>query len=222
MSLRDTYNKLSPWIILALGILTLVIISYYNVKSERNEQKIEQIEYTDSLGKYHKYYYDTKFKELKKTNKQLYDSLKQYKDKIDYIVQFEHEKDYNSGVVYVHDTIANDTVMVSKTYEYTSEPNDTFIYKLKINSEKEPNWYSLQAKTKNKFTIVNKKEGGMNHMTIESSNDGRIINETVYRDKPKRSLGKRFAIGPAVTSGYDIINHRWGIMLGASITFDIK
>ena len=62
----------------------------------------------------------------------------------------------------------------------------------------------------------------MNHITIESSNDGRIINETVYRDKPKRSIGKRFAIGPAVTSGYDIINHRWGIMLGASITFDIK
>ena len=110
---------------------------------KRVQKKIDEIEYTDTTSTYHKHYYETKFKELKKVNRELYDSLKQYKDKIDYIVQFYHEEEYNTGQVHtkpnIVDSVAYDTIPftvppVAKTYEYTSEPNDTFQYKLNVNS----------------------------------------------------------------------------------------
>lgn len=221
----------SLWIIAALLLLIVGMGIYYNYELRKKQQGNGGIEYTDTTGTYHKYYYEQKFKELKKVNKELYDSLKKYKDKVDYIVQFYHEKEYNTGEVHtkpiVKDSVIYDTVpvtipQIAKTYEYTSEPNDTFQYKLNVNSFTEPNWYSIQAKVKNKFTIINKLENDMNHITIDPGNGGTIVNPTVWKKKEKRSFWDRFAVGPSVTAGYDVVNKQWGIMAGASVTFDLK
>jgi hypothetical protein len=197
---------------------------------EKTNKLVEEIEYYDSLNNYHKVFYSKTFKELKKENKELYDSLKQYKDKIDFIVQFTHEKNYQTGKVetkpnivdsVIYDTIKVSETLMAKTYEYNSESNDTFQYKLNINSYTEPNWYSLNVRTKNKFTIVNKEEGGVNHTTIGSNNGGTISDVTLFNKKEKRKFLSRFSVGPSVTAGYDIINKQWGIMAGASVTFDL-
>ena len=44
---------------------------------------------------------------------------------------------------------------------------------------------------------------------------------TKYIEK-KRNFWDRLSIGPAVTAGYDPINKQWGVMVGASVFFDIK
>ena len=228
---KKLYEKYSSWIIALLLTLIVFLIAYFNYKLEQKQKKIDEIEYTDSTGAYNKLYYEAKFASLKKENRDLYDSLKQYKDKIDYIVQFYHEKEYNTGQVTtkpnIIDSVVFDTVkvtipQVARTYEYTSEPNDTFQYKLNVNSFTEPNWYSIQSKVKNKFTIVNKEEGGMNHITINPENGGTITNPTVWKKKEKRNFLDRFSFGPGVTAGYDPINKKWGVMVGASATFDLK
>ena len=228
---KELYKKYSSWIIAFLLTIVVFLIAYFNYRLEQKQRKIDEIEYTDSTGAYNKLYYEAKFSSLKKQNKELYDSLKQYKDKIDYIVQFYHEKEYNTGQVHtkpniidsvVYDTISYTVPPIAKTYEYTSEPNDTFQYKLNVNSFTEPNWYSIQAKVKNKFTIVNKEEGGMNHITIDPGNGGTITNPTVWKKKEKRSLWDRFSFGPGVTAGYDPINKQFGVVVGASATFDLK
>lgn len=229
--LKKVYDKLSIWIILVLILSIVGMFIYFNYQLQKKQKEIDEIEYTDTTGTYHKHYYETKFKELKKTNKELYDSLKQYKDKIDYIVQFYHEKEYNTGQVTtkpnIKDSIVYDTVpitipQIAKTYEYTSEPNDTFQYKLNVNSFTEPNWYSINAKVKNKFTIVNKEEGGMNHITIDPENGGTISNPTIFKKEQKKSFWNRFSVGPSITAGYDMVNKQWGIMAGGSVTFDLK
>ena len=228
--IKDFLKRHSTWIIAILIALIVGLTAYFNYQLNK-KPKGEKIEYTDTTGTYHQVYYETKFKELKKVNKELYDSLKQYKDKIDYIVQFYHEKEYNTGQVTtkpkVKDSVVYDTIpvtipQVAKTFEYTSEPNDTFQYKLNVNSFTEPNWYSIQAKVKNKFTIVNKEENGQNHITIDPENGGTITNPTVFKKEKKKSFLDRFAIGPSVTPGYDVVNKQWGVMAGASITFDLK
>lgn len=228
---KKLYEKYSTWIITILIVLIVGLVAYFNYKLKEKQKKIDEIEYTDSTGTYNKLYYEKKFKELKNENRELYDSLKQYKDKIDYIVQFYHEKEYNTGQVHtkpnvidsvVYDTIPVSVPQIAKTYEYLSEPNDTFQYKLNVNSFTEPNWYSIQAKVKNKFTIVNKEEGGMNHITIEPGNGGTITDPTVWKKKEKRSLWDRFSFGPGVTAGYDPINKQFGVVVGASATFDLK
>jgi len=228
---KKLYEKYSSWIIAFLIVLIIGVIAYFNYRLKEERKKMDEVEYTDTTGTYNKLYYEKKFKELKNENRELYDSLKQYKDKIDYIVQFYHEKEYNTGQVHtkpnvidsvVYDTIPVSVPQIAKTYEYLSEPNDTFQYKLNVNSFTEPNWYSIQAKVKNKFTIVNKEEGGMNHITIEPGNGGTITDPTVWKKKEKRSLWDRFSFGPGVTAGYDPINKRFGVVVGASATFDLK
>ena len=228
---KKFYEKYSSWIIAILIALIVGLVAYFNYELQKKHKQIEEIEFTDTTGTYHKVYYEKKFKELKKENRELYDSLKQYKDKIDYIVQFYHEKEYNTGQVHtkpnIIDSVVYDTVpvtipQIAKTYEYLSEPNDTFQYKLNVNSFIEPNWYSIQAKVKNKFTIVNKEEGGANHITIKPENGGTITDPTVWKKKEKRSFLNRLSFGPGVTAGYDPINKQWGVVFGASVTLDLK
>ena len=228
---KKFYEKYSSWIIAILIALIVGLVAYFNYELQKKQKQIEEIEFTDTTGTYHKVYYEKKFKELKKENRELYDSLKQYKDKIDYIVQFYHEKEYNTGQVHtkpnIIDSVVYDTVpvtipQIAKTYEYLSEPNDTFQYKLNVNSFIEPNWYSIQAKVKNKFTIVNKEEGGANHITIKPENGGTITDPTVWKKKEKRSFLDRLSFGPGVTAGYDPINKQWGVVFGASVTLDLK
>lgn len=228
---KKVYEKYSPFIIVILIVLIAGLVAYFNYKLNEKQKLIDEIEYTDTTGTYHKIYYEKKFKELKKENRELYDSLKKYKDKIDYIVQFYHEKEYNTGQVHtkpnIKDSVVYDTIpvvvpQIAKTYEYLSEPNDTFQYKLNVNSFTKPNWYSIQAKVKNKFTIVNKEEGGANHITINPENGGAITNPTVWKKKEKRSFWDRFSFGPGVTAGYDPINKQFGVVVGASATFDLK
>jgi hypothetical protein len=192
---------------------------------------VEEVEYIDSLNRYNKIYYESTFSSLKNENKQLYDSLKQYKDQVEFLVQFTHEKDYNTGKVTtkptIKDSIVYDTIpvtipQVARTYEYLSEPNDTFQYKLNVNSFTEPNWYSIQAKVKNKFTIVNLQDSpdGPNHLIIDGGNNGTISDVTVFK-KSEKSFWDRLSIGPSVTVGYDLTNKGFGTMVGISLTYGI-
>jgi hypothetical protein len=183
-----------------IGIIVFLGV-YFNQKLKEKQKKIDEIEYTDTSGIYHKLYYEKKYKELKNENKALYDSLKRYKNKLDYIVQFYHEKEYNTGQVTtkpnIKDSIVYDTIpvtipQIARTYEYTAEPNDTFQYKLNVNSFTEPNWYSLNVKTKNKFTIVNKEENGVNHITIDPENGGTITDPTIFKKKKSKTFFSRF------------------------------
>jgi len=222
----------SLWIISVLILIIIGISVYFSWELKKKQKQIDEIEYTDTTGTYYKQYYEKKFSELKNINKQLYDSLKIYKDKIDYIVQFYHEKEYNTGKVdnltpNIKDSIVFDTIpvtipQVAKTYEYAGEPNDTFQYKLNVNSFTEPNWFSINVKTKNKFTIVNKQEGDINQISIKPENGGTITDPTIFKKSKGQKIWDKFSFGPSMTAGYDIVNKQFGIVVGGSITFDLK
>ena len=231
MPMKDFIKEKCFYVVITLFLITLGLLCFTHYECYKSKKMMEEIEYIDSVNTYHKVYYEKTFSSLKKENKELYDSLKRYKDKVSYLIQFTHEKDYNSGKVnvkpivkdsIVYDTIKVNETLMAKTYEYTSEPNDTFQYKLNVNSYMEPNWYSFQAKVKNKFTIVNKDEGdGLNHLTIQPNNGGTVSDVTVFKKKEKRGFFERFGFGPSVTAGYDPINKQFGVMVGVGGTFDI-
>ena len=216
---------------LSLLLLLAGLICFTHYKMIETNRKIDEIEFKDSTNTYNKIYYETSIKELKKKNKQLYDSLAASKDKIDYLIQFTSKQEYNTGKVIVkkekvHDTIYVDSIKFAndKTFEYTNvNPNDTMNYKLQINAKEEPNWYSLKINTSTKYTIVNKEgENGQNHITIgEDTHSADITDVTVFK-KDKKTVWKRFSIGPSVTGGYDLINKQFGVMAGVSITYNLK
>ena len=229
--MKELLKKKCFAIILGLFLITIGLLLFTHYQIYKSKKLIDKVEYIDSLNRYNKIYYESTFKSLKKENKELYDSLKKYRDRIDFLIQFTHEKDYNTGIVTtkpkikdstVYDTVPVTIPLVAKTYEYTREPNDTFQYKLNVNSFTEPLWYSMSARVKNKFTIVNKEgENGQNHLTIDPSNGGTISDVTVFK-KNKRTFWNRFSFGPGVTAGYDPINKQWGLVVGATASFDLK
>lgn len=228
MDIKSYINKYSKYIVIVLGVLCSFLVFDTCDKAKENKSLIEEVEYIDSMNKYNSIYYDKEFSSLKKENKQLYDSLKEQKDKIDFLAQFKYEKEYSTGIVEIkHDTITkvidNTVILQPKTYEYTSEPNDTFQYKLKINADVEPNWYSLNAKIRDTFTIINKKnEGGnTNHTTIESLNKGDISDVTLFNKKEKQKLFENFSIGPSVGAYYGLTSGKVDVGVGISITYNI-
>ena len=209
------------YVVLVLFLITCGLLWYSHNQYQSSQRLIEEVEYYDSLNRYNKIYYSKAFSALKKENEELYDSLRKYKDKLDYVIQFTYEKEYNVGkkkskpqIIHdsIHDTITIKEPLVSKIYQYTSEPNDTFQYKLNVNSYTEPIWYSMQAKVKNKFTIVNKEENGTNHIVIDPNNGGTVSDVTVWKKDKKRT---------GATAGYDPINRNFGMTIGITGSFDL-
>jgi hypothetical protein len=222
----NTVSRKCLAIFMACLLIILGLVAFTHYKLSQANKKIAEIEYKDSVNNYNKIYYETSIKELKKRNRQLYDSLEASRDRIDYLVQFTAKQQYSTGKVIIkekHDTVYKDSIKEPKTFEYTNvNPNDTMNYKLKINSSEEPNWYSLDIKTSTKYTIVNKElENGQNHITIGDEGHNADISDVTVFKKKKKTFWDRFTVGPSVTAGYDVCNKQWGIMAGGSITFDL-
>ena len=220
-------------ILYTLISLAIIVIGFWAYKSCQG--KFNKTEYVDSTGVHHVEYNSSDFSALKKQNKQLYDSLKQYKNQIDYLIQFNYNKGYNTGKVITKTTTKEVPVYIkdnsgnyveyneeAKTYEYKNEPNDTLQYNLKINSTREPNWYELNVKTHDKITIVNKDEGNnKNHLTINTDNKADVSDVTVFKKKEKKHIMNVISIGPGIFYGYDVKQHKTTYGIGITLSYNI-
>ena len=214
----ETLKRTLNAIVYAIAFLA-VGYAVYNVAVECSTGNIvPPISYTDTTGTYNKLFYESEISELKKENKELYDSLKDSRDKIAFLVQFTASRHYSTGKVVLNgDTIVPQE---SKTFEY-EDSNDTLSYNLKINAEKEPNWYSLDVSTKDKYTIVDKEyENGLNHVTIDGGVTD-ISDVTAYKKEEGKSILKRLAVGPTISFGYDMANKRLSPIVGIGITYNL-
>lgn len=103
------------------------------------------------------------------------------------------------------DTITKDTILITeqKIYEDTlCNDKDSIILQSFITGINS----SLDS-----TSVVWKK-----HTTVITN----TVEITKYIDKPKTFLN-RFHIQPQITSGYDLINHKWGIIGGIGVGIDI-
>ncbi len=230
---KVVFNINKNTIINVILIIALCILGWQNFQQSEmiDEQTVQLSSKNTDDNKHTTIVYEQKLETLKKTNKELYDSLKIYKDEIDYLAQFKHTKEY-----VVHEVIkpiekndeSADSVNVKveeeiKEFVYENkEPNDTLNYQLRIGSTVEPNWYAINFKVSETFTLVNKEVNGINETTIApSTGSGVISNVTVLKQKEKFKLKDRIAIGPSVTAGYCLINKNVDVMVGVSVTFDL-
>jgi hypothetical protein len=207
-------------LICVIGFLSYTIFKL-QLKAEEELVMIEEIKNTNKENQASFVHYEQEIDNLSKLNKNLYDSLKIYKNQIDYLVQFKYEKKYDTGVIRTDTVkeIIHNKDSVIKTYEYVNT-NDTLAYNLKIGSAEKPEWYSLDFKVSDKFTIVNKKFDNFNKTDIESN--GIIDDVTILKKKEKKNLFDNISIGPSITMGYDIAKKEPEFIVGFSITYDLK
>lgn len=215
-------NFKKEYVVYAFLLLVIGVLGFQLIKLNYNlTHRSENYEFYDEVK--HAYtivYDDSKVKELKKENEELYAQIKEYKEEIDYLVQFKNT------TVYVTDTIYCDTSSVDngkevKVYEYTNTAkNDTLNYNLQIASTEEPDWYKLNVEVTEEFTIVNRKVDGANTTTITPSHGGTISDVTVHKTR-QNTFWDNFAIGPSVTAGYGIINNNFDVVIGVSAVYQI-
>ena len=226
-----TFNK--SLLLNAILIIAICLLGWQNYKQYQkiDDQTVQLTTKNTDDNKTTAIVYEQKLESLKKTNKELYDSLKIYKDEIDYLVQFKHSKEYVvqetikpvEKVETSTDSTEIKVIEAVKEFVYENkEPNDTLTYQLKIGSTVEPNWYSIKFKVSEKFTVVNKQINGINETTIAPSTSSGVVSDvTVLKQKEKFKIKDRIAVGPSITAGYGLFNKQFDIMVGVSVTFDL-
>ena len=85
-------------LICVIGFLSYTIFKL-QLKAEEELVMIEEIKNTNKENQASFVHYEQEIDNLSKLNKNLYDSLKIYKNQIDYLVQFKYEKKYDTGVI---------------------------------------------------------------------------------------------------------------------------
>jgi hypothetical protein len=211
-------------IIHILLIFFLICLSCYTYKLyKQTKDQIVYIEEQAEEGALSMIYYQDEIDNLSKINKELYDSIKIFKNQIDYLVQFKYEKTYTTGKIETDKVkeVVHNADSIVKTYEYSNK-NDTLSYILNVGAFEKPQWYSLDVKISDKFTIVNKAFEGFDKLDIVSDSNGKINDVTVLKKKEKINIFDNISIGPSMTMGYNFTTKEPEFILGVSITYDIK
>lgn len=198
------------WALIAvlLGICCVVFIGNKNLKHERDIAKEEL---------YIKIYQSQTIEELKKKNKELYDS----------VMSINNGKDAESALQilykykYKTDTITKTEFVLSEdsVYHYVSD-NDTIKTEIDVKA-KDLAWVKSNTEIRDKFTIINRTDGkGNNETTINHSANVEI--EKVDAWRRKTSWKDRISAGPSIGAGYGVFNNKFDVFIGFSVSYKIN
>ena len=214
-------GNIKEHVIYVIAILMIGCLGYHiYIITERNNQRLEEIHMKNLTERtYEVQFYDQTIKSLKKENEALYDSIKMYKDELDYALQFKYEKEYSSDTVYIEKTVTIPSE-TPKVFEYSNN-SDSLRYKLQISSLIEPEWYKIDFKVSDQFTILNNRtDEGLNETIIKTNTNADISDVTVWK-KDRSSFWDHFSVGPTVAAGYDFINNKPAVVVGVGVTVKI-
>ena len=206
---KNTSQKVIDIIQWCLIIVLIIVICFmwYRKQQETTDESVVKTEQS-----YVKIYESQKISELEKENKELYDSIKNLKN-VESAIE----------IKYIYKT-KTDTVTVEK---FTQKEDSIYFVELdndtvKTNIEIKANdlkWCSVQTEINDKFTIITQNDEDSNEVIteIEHSPNVEITDVDTWHEKKKWT--DNFHHGPSVTAGYDIINRKFGIMIGYSIIY---
>ena len=168
-------------------------------------------------GTYVKMYQSQTIKELKKQNKELYDSIKDIKN-VKQAVIIKYKYKYNGETIYVDRTLP----IENNIYKFTKN-TDTISYVLTVKSDT-IDWYKLDFSLNDKLTLINREENGNNEVTINTSNGGStIIGTEIFNKKEnKNSFINRFSWGIQIGVGHGLIHKKNDVYVGVGASFRIN
>lgn len=214
-------------VILLLGLLVAQGINYNSVK----KQLVTSEEYNKE-NTYVRIYQSQKLSELKKQNKELYDSIAKLKNvESGMIIEF-HEH-YNTDTITVdkftvqRDTIRiydekNDTVLekVDSIYHYVQD-NDTVKLNVDVKAQ-ELKWIKADFTIYDRFIITNREQDGTNQTTINHSGNSTIDGTTMWHRKENKKWYQRFVVSPQLGVGYGLLNKKFDTYVGFGVTYDLS
>ena len=147
--------------------------------------------------------------ELKKKNKELYDSIRKLTD-VKEAIQIKYVIERDIDTVYIDNTyIPSDSI-----YHYTQN-SDTINYNLDIKG-KDVKWFKLDFSIQDSLMLVTRSVNGQNETTISHTTNTSIKDVTVFVPKKKFSqkVKENTYFGFGVGAGYGVFNKKPDIYIG--------
>lgn len=209
------------------GIIQWVIIIGLSITClftcNRNNKLINSIETNiKKENTFVKVYESQEISRLKKINKTLFDSIKHLKN-VESVVQIKYKYFYNTDTVFLQkeDKEPEWLKQIKDSVYNISSETDSISYNLKINA-KYLKWYQLDFKLKDDFLVINREKDGVNELMVKLGLGSGVIEDVTSVHRKNKTFWDRFAIGPSVTFGYDMVNRNIGCTIGIGISFNFK
>lgn len=147
--------------------------------------------------------------ELKKKNKELYDSIRKLTD-VKEAIQIKYVIERDIDTVYIDNTY----IPIDSIYHYTQN-SDTINYNLDIKG-KDVEWFKLNFSIHDSLMLVTRSLNGQNETTISHTTNTSIKDVTVFVPKKKFSqkVKENTYFGVGVGAGYGVFNKKSDIYIG--------
>ena len=164
---------------------------------DKNEKQTVNISNDKTLG------------ELKKENKELYDSIRKLTD-VKEAIQVKYVLKRDIDTVY----ITNTYIPIDSIYHY-AQNSDTISYNLDIKG-KDVEWFKLDFSIQDSLMLVTRSLNGQNETTISHTTNTSIKDVTVFVPKKKFSqkVKENTYFGVGVGAGYGVFNKKPDIYIG--------
>lgn len=222
-------NKTIDFIQWALVVLLLVLLVVQGINYNTVKKQLITNEEYNKENTYVRIYQSQKLSELKKQNKELYDSISKLKNvESGMIIKFREH--YNTDTIYVNkfemkrDTIRittnnNETVeKVDSIYHYAQD-NDTVNLSIEVKA-KEMEWCKADFTIHDQFIIINREKDGVNQTTINHSDNTTIEGTTMWHKKNNKKWYQKFSVSPQIGVGYGMLNKKFDTYVGFGVTYD--
>ncbi len=167
---------------------------------DKNEKQTVNISNDKTLG------------ELKKKNKELYDSIRKLTD-VKEAIQIKYVIERDIDTVYIDNTY----IPLDSIYHY-AQNSDTISYNLDIKG-KDVEWFKLDFSIQDSLMLVTRSVNGQNETTISHTTNTSIEDVTVFVPKKKFSqkVKENTYFGVGVGAGYGVFNKKPDIYIGINV-----
>ena len=147
--------------------------------------------------------------ELKKKNKELYDSIRKLTD-VKEAIQIKYVIERDIDTVYINNTY----IPIDSIYHY-AQNSDTINYNLDIKGT-DAEWFKLDFSIQDSLMLVTRSANGQNETTISHTTNTSIKDVTVFVPKKKFSqkVKENVYFGVGVGAGYGFFNKKPDIYIG--------
>lgn len=213
MALSDKQKKTvdivqRAMIFIMAALCVVVMVGKRNIERERDVAKEEA---------YIKIYQTQTIEDLKKKNRELYDS----------VISLSSHGDAESAIQIKYRYVTKtDTVTKTKfvrgadsVYHYVSD-NDTIRTEIDVKAA-DFDWCKTSTTVNDKFTIITR-NGGDGKMETTIGHSPNVEVEKVDAWRKKMTFRDRISVGPSVGVGYGVVNRKFDIYVGVSVAVKLN
>lgn len=203
-SRQKTVIDVVQWILIAVLIACCIVVFIGKKNAIRERDIAKENAYT-------KIYQTQTIEELKKKNRELYDSITAISDKKPesaILVKYKY--------ITRTDTVRHTEFVRGKdsVYHYVKD-NDTIKTEIDIKA-KELEWCKTNTEINDKFTVITRTgDNGTVETTIGHSSNVEIQQVDAWKRKP--TFKERVTIGPTIGVGYGVFNKKFDMYIGVSV-----